>query len=174
MNNPEVLLKQLDDANVQEILEEVGMDAQHIRFMYDMTDLSGAAGVAAMPFAPKGQIRGISPNEVISRSFNIARGMVSPTYVAAEFAFRLMQQNGMSGLQLAAGNKQAAEIMVKLMDIPEDVTESDVRTLMTIAQTFIVQEGYRRGITFATDFLPSEDIAAAQMQTGTETDENVQ
>lgn len=175
MNNPEVLLKQLDDANVQEILEEVGMDAQHIRFMYDMTDLSmRAAGVAAMPFAPKGQIRGISPNEVISRSFNIARGMVSPTYVAAEFAFRLMQQNGMSGLQLAAGNKQAAEIMVKLMDIPEDITESDVRTLMTIAQTFIVQEGYRRGITFATDFLPSEDIAAAQMQTGTETNENVQ
>lgn len=175
MNNPEVLLKQLDSANVQEILELVGMDADHVRFMYDMTDMAmRAGGVAAIPFAPKGQIRGISPNEIISRSFNIARGMVSPTYVAAEFAFRLMQQNGMSGLQLAAGNKQAAEIMVKMMDIPEDISEDDVRTLMSIAQTFIVQEGYRRGITFATDFLPSEDISAAQMQTGTETNENVQ
>jgi hypothetical protein len=64
--------------------------------------------------------------------------------------------------------------MVKMMDIPEDISEDDVRTLMSIAQTFIVQEGYRRGITFATDFLPSEDISAAQMQTGTETNENVQ
>ena len=46
-------------------------------------------------------LESISNNELISRAFNLARGMVSPTYVGAEIAFRLASNAGIEMLQLA-------------------------------------------------------------------------
>ncbi len=130
--NPVQLAGELRDKNVRAILSEV-MDEDHIDFMQDLADMTiMASGVQFAKYSPTGIARGISPNEIISRAFNIARGMVSPTYVGAEFAFRVLQQMEVDSFQLAASNKEASRIMLLMMRDPKLVTDSDVRSLSTI------------------------------------------
>lgn len=169
MLNPAGLMEQIDNPNVIEILEDIGMDSEHIQYLSDISEFMFiAAGVSKTPYAPKGGVRPISANEIISRSFNLARGMVSPTYVAAEFAFRLMQQNNLSVYSLAASDKQAANIMLKMMEIPEDLTDQDIRTFTTLAKSFLIREGVRmtntadQPFTYETTFLPSDPMEAAK------------
>lgn len=132
MTNPVQLAGELRDKNVRAILSEV-MDEDHIDFMQDLADMTIiASGVQFAKYSPTGIARGISPNEIISRAFNIARGMVSPTYVGAEFAFRVLQQMEVDSFQLAASNKEANRIMLLMMRDPKLVTDSDVRSLSTI------------------------------------------
>jgi len=130
--NPVQLSGELRDKNVRAILSEV-MDEDHIDFLQDLSDMTiMASGVQFAKYSPTGIARGISPNEIISRAFNIARGMVSPTYVGAEFAFRVLQQMELDAFQLAASNKEANRIMLLMMRDPSLVTDSDVRSLSTI------------------------------------------
>jgi hypothetical protein len=139
----------------------------------DMSDfLSRAYGVERVTYVAKGSTTPISVNEMISRSFNLARGMVSPQYVAAELAFRLMSQNGIDSLKLAATDTTAGTVMAKLLMNPEEITDRDIRTLGTLATRFIAQElyydGERIGVSQAKDFavniMSSNDIEAAQQQ----------
>jgi hypothetical protein len=171
MLNPASLMEQIDNPNVVEILEDIGMDSEHIQYLSDISEFMFiAGGVSKTPYAPKGGVRPISANEIISRSFNLARGMVSPTYVAAEFAFRLMQQNNLSVYSLAASDKQAANIMLKMMEIPEDLTDQDIRTFTTLAKSFLIREGVRMSdttdqpFTYETTFLPSDPMEAAKQE----------
>ena len=63
-----------------------------------------------------GMVRGISNNEIISRAFNLARGMVSPTYVGAEIAFRLASNAGIEMLQLAGSSREASRLMKQMLE----------------------------------------------------------
>lgn len=151
----------LDNPNVTAILEEF-MDEDHISFMQDISEyMMYASGAAATQFAPKGQIRGISPNEVISRAFNIARGMVSPTYVAAEFAVRVMSHNEINALTLAASNKEAAGILRKVLETPGEVTQDDIQRFTVLAKSFLARSIYESGDK-APEFVPQDAILAAQ------------
>ena len=163
MTEAATIVSDLDNPNVTAILEEF-MDDDHIAFMQDIGEyMLYASGASAVAFKPKGQIRGISPNELISRAFNIARGMVSPTYVAAEFAVRLMSQSNVNALSLAATDKEAARIMQKVLNTPGEVTQEELKTFGTIAKAFVAREIAKTG-DLAPAFVPQEELYAATME----------
>jgi hypothetical protein len=173
LSNPSRLMADIENPNITAIMEEIGMTPQEIGMLEDMSDfLSRAYGVERVTYVAKGSTTPISVNEMISRSFNLARGMVSPQYVAAELAFRLMSQNGIDSLKLAATDTTAGTVMAKLLMNPEEITDRDIRTLGTLATRFIAQElyydGERIGVSQAKDFavniMSSNDIEAAQQQ----------
>ena len=164
--NPEIMLQNLENENVIEIFGEIGIDDDTINFFTASAkymNLIVEGSNAAVAFSREGALRGISPNEIISRAFNLARRMVSPQYVAAEIAFRLMQQNKMSVLELAATDKTGAaqEIIYQLMTDPETVTSKDISTLLPILSSFLVREFTFRGIEAPENFASVEDLIAA-------------
>ena len=65
-----------------------------------------------------GVIRPISANEVISRAFNLARGMVSPAYVTAEMAVRIASAKGIDILGIALSEPDAARTLRMLLEDP--------------------------------------------------------
>ena len=97
--------------------------------------------------------RAISTNEVISRGFNLARGMVSPAYVSAEFAFRLASMAGVDMMKVAAGDPIMAKFMYRIMKFPEQLTKLELSTFGDRMMEMIVTE-YAR----ATDLVPEFNV----------------
>ena len=161
--NPINLVSDLEDKNVLRTLRLV-MDEDHITYMKEFGEmLMMAQGTSLAHMSPDGITRSISPNELISRAFNIARGMVSPTYVGAEFAFRLLQDAEVNAFTLAAENKEANRIMLLLMEDPKLVTEQDVKTLSTIVTSVVIREGIRFERYDSDYFFMSRDEVEAAM-----------
>jgi hypothetical protein len=90
-------------------------------------------------------VKGMSANEALSRAYNIARQMVSPTYVASEVTIRLMQKKGADALLLAMQSPDAAAIMSKMMRFPKLVTPKELSTFDTLVQEFMLTEVARKG-----------------------------
>ena len=104
----------------------------------------------------EGIVRGFGVNQLISRAFNIRRGMVSPQYVAAEVAVSIASQAGMDMMKFAANDEQAARLMRKFIEFPDDMTKAELDTFSSQIVTFVVTEGGYIGLNF--DDI-SEDIA---------------
>ena len=93
-------------------------------------------------------VRGMGMNQLISRSFNLARGMVSPQYVAAEFAVSLASHAGLDLMKLAAKNEVANELILDLMLFPKRMTKADLNNFKTLVNDFIVTELGALGMNF--------------------------
>lgn len=88
---------------------------------------------------------GMSMNEALSRAYNIARGMVSPTYVASEVTIRILEKTGSDSFLLAMQNPDAAEIMSKMMRFPSQVTKLELDTYDTLLREFMAVQLVREG-----------------------------
>ena len=110
--------------------------------MADYLSDSVAVAAGALDTMPKIEnvVRPMNVNQLISRGFNLARGMVSPQYVAAEFGVALATQAGLDMRKLAAGNKEAADLMLQLVKNPKQMTKADLDTFDNLVTTFIVTE----------------------------------
>jgi len=144
MYNPENITDALDKENVQQILSEF-IDQEHQSYLFEMADyLSDNVAVAAgaLDTMPKIEnvVRPMNVNQLISRGFNLARGMVSPQYVAAELGVSLATQAGLDMMKLAAGNKEAADLMLQLVKNPKNMTKADLDTFDNLVTTFVVTE----------------------------------
>ena len=144
MYNPERIGDALERENVQQILAQY-IDSDHQNYLSEMADyLSDNAAVeaSALEAVPKIEnvIRPMNVNQLISRGFNLARGMVSPQYVAAELGVSLATQAGLDMMKLAAGNKEAADLMLQLMKFPKQMTEADLDTFDNLVTSFVVTE----------------------------------
>ena len=102
-----------------------------------------------------------------------ARKLVSPTYVAAEFAVRLMGQNDINALSLAASDKEAAKIMQKILETPGQVEKDEIKTLGTILKSFLAREMAKKGVK-AEYFVPQQAIIAAEQEQQRTQNETVQ
>mgnify|MGYP003639020082 FL=1 len=94
---------------------------------------------------------GMSVNEAISRAYNIARGMVSPAYIATETTVRLAQKNSSDALLLALQNKDAAKIMEKMLATPKLMTKAELDTFDTLLINFVATDVVRKGQQEATE-----------------------
>jgi hypothetical protein len=144
MYNPERIADALEKEKVQQILAQY-IDSDHQNYLSEMADyLSDNAAVeaSALEAVPKIEnvIRPMNVNQFISRGFNLARGMVSPQYVAAELGVSLATQAGLDMMKLAAGNKEAAELMLQLMKFPKQMTKADLDTFDNLVTSFVVTE----------------------------------
>ena len=159
LESPENIMRVLNDENTIQAFENAGIDSKIVQNLRDIAEFA-LIEEGTKAFRMQGTNREAifgSRNELISRAFNIARGMVSPTYVAAEFAFRLMEFNNTSVLKLAAESTEAGEIILKMMKNPEEITPTEIKTFGTLAKSFLVREYARGNLPQMDLFQPTED-----------------
>ena len=146
VRNPEKISQALEKENVQQVLSYF-MDKEHITYLKNITDYladqkeivaKGAIDIAGPQIS--NIVNPMGTNQLIARSFNLARGMVSPQYVAAEFGVSLAQQAGLDLMKLAAGNKEASELMLRMIKFPKQMTKADLDTFDNMVKDFLVSE----------------------------------
>lgn len=97
----------------------------------------------------EGLLRDITPNELVSRGFNLARGMVSPAYVAAEVYLRVASANNIDVMKLAMTDPKAGEMLLSLIKDPKGFdVRYDVKSLVSILGEFVSTELVRAGKDF--------------------------
>jgi len=148
MYNPEMLTAALERDNVRQILSGI-MDDEHIQYISDMAELLSeenayAAGAKSIAESIDPKIKNIvspmTPGNIMARGFNLARRMVSPQYVTAELAVNLAMQAGLNMMKLAAGNKENAEVMLRLMKYPDQMTKADLDIASNMTIDFVISE----------------------------------
>jgi hypothetical protein len=147
ITKPENLLESVRNPNKREIFEQF-MDQDHLNYYENMLEymvMVEKGDFSAVKL--EGLTRGITTNEAISRAFNLARGMVSPTYVAAEFAVRIAEMSGIQLLGMVGQDKEAARILVDVFKVGVKPSDRDVGTLANKITSFVFKEMARRGIT---------------------------
>lgn len=126
------------------------MGEDHTKFLQNITELMVKKADALQDVDRiTGLTRPISNNELVSRAFNLARGMVSPAYVGAEIAFRLASNAGIEMLGMAANNKEAARLMQKMFEFPEKITKVELNKFKTLAIDYVLSEFARQDITIS-------------------------
>ena len=162
MTNAAQLASDLSNPSTKAILKEIGFDDDQLMFMEDIGRFfEYAQGSSLVRYDIGGVIRGISPNEIISRTFNIARRMVSPLYVGTEIAARLAIMKGNELIAIGLQNKQAGQIIGKMLQNPADLTSDDIKTFGVILKEFIATELAREGGSIST-YIPEEELLAAK------------
>ena len=145
---PEMLVAALEKKNVRQILSGI-MDEEHIQYVSDMAELLSeenayvmrARGIADdVEPTIKNIVKPYTPGNLMARTFNLARRMVSPQYVTAELAVNLAMQAGLNMMKLAAGNKENAEVMLRLMKFPDQMTKADLDIASNMVVDFVVTE----------------------------------
>jgi len=163
MTNAAQLASDLTDPNTRAILKEIGMDEDQITFMSDIGRFfEYAQGSSFVRYEIGGIVRNISPNEIISRTFNIARRMVSPLYVGTELAARLAIMKGNELIALGLTNKEAGRIIGEMLSNPANLTSDDIKTFGVLLKEFIATELAREGGKVPT-YIPEEELRAAEM-----------
>ena len=134
------ITKDLRTDNIKQIFEEfLGVD--HTRYLDDISDLLAKEKAASMNVDKiNGILRPMGDNEIISRAFNLARGMVSPTYVGAEIALRIASGAGVDMVRMAAGSKEASRLMAKMLKYPEKLNKVELGRMSILIQDFLVTE----------------------------------
>ena len=165
MAAPGKLAEDLGNPNTQKILKEIGLEDDHVEFLDDIANyFEYAQGTSMSRYDIHGHVRGLSPNELISRSFNLARGMVSPTYVVGEMSARLLIAKGNEIIVLAAQSKDAARIIGQMLQNPRTISKDDVKTFGTLLQEFAITEAIRTGTTVPSEYLPKEKISQFDLE----------
>ncbi len=165
LTNAGQLATDLTDPNTQKILRNIGFEDKHIDYLEDMARyFEYAQGTSLARYDVYGSVRSISPNELISRAFNLARGMVSPTYVAGEFGARILISKQQELVALAAQSKEAARILSDMLQNPKAVAKNDIKTLSVLIQEFTATKLFQLGAK-APSYLPANDLEAAYLET---------
>jgi|11BtaG_2_1085332.scaffolds.fasta_scaffold01541_4 hypothetical protein len=165
MTNTLGLAAELQDETTIKNLAKIGIDSEQVKHLENISLY--IAGKQAMNIAADASAKGMNANEVLSRAYNISRGMVSPTYVASELAVRIMKKNNADAFLLALQSKEAAKIMEKMMYFPELVRPGEMKTFETLLISFAASDAVRKGQELATvDWLDTT--------LGVESDENEQ
>ena len=137
---PEAMLANLRNDNIKPLLQDLLGD-NHVAFLDDIGNYLQRQKADNMDIERlTGLTRPMGTNEMISRAFNIARGMVSPTYVGAELAFRLASGAGIDMIKMAAKDPYAAELMAKMMEFPNTITKLELNTFRRLSIDFIITE----------------------------------
>ena len=144
--SPEQIMDDFSKTEIKKIYQEI-LGVDHSKFMVDLMDLVDRERNLEKNITQIGGIvRPISGNEVISRAFNLARGMVSPTYVAAEVALRLASGAGIEMMKLAAQNKDAARLMRQMIRYPEKLQKVELDELTLLMRDFLFVEYARMNL----------------------------
>jgi len=147
----------------------MGQDTEHVKFLEDIANWITYAGGNPRGFAPRGDTRGLTIDNIFSRVFNIARGMVSPLYVGTEIATRLLLEKNQSLLTVALRDKQASKILAKMVQDPEGMSDRDINNLGQRLKVYITMEvlaNKKSGIPTLNEFVGLDDEEQVQIDVG--------
>ena len=145
---PGELLKLLDNEKAYNNIAEI-LDEDHAQYIKDIAQYMNMKNTS-LDFDPRleGIVKPFGVNSLISRAFNIRRGMVSPQYVAAEIAVAVASQAGIDMMKLAAVDENAAALMHRFIEFPKDMTKKELDTFSAQITTFLVSEAAYLGLNF--------------------------
>ena len=150
LKEPEKIVAMFDkDENPQvaEILDDV-MNPRHRQAFKDLAEYLNDSRKAEFDldakYIGKG-LRPISDNELVSRAYNVARGMVSPLYVSTEFALRIASQSGIQIMNLAATSDEAAILIEKLVNRPRTINAENLKKIDELVTNFVAAQLTRLG-----------------------------
>tara|TARA_R100001509_G_scaffold162093_1_gene132825 strand:- start:1477 stop:6033 length:4557 start_codon:yes stop_codon:yes gene_type:complete len=149
----------------REILDAV-LGSDHVSYLEDITEFLNMAAdtTVATSTGFQGITRGYGTNELLSRIYNVARGMVSPLYVTSEAAVRLASQANVEMFQMIGQDANAARIVRDLFKYPELITTNDMEYLDRTFKVFVTKEMVKMGLRPSTYMLVE--------QAGTQENEN--
>ena len=157
MNDTAQFSNDMFDDSISSIMKEY-LDEEHVNLLQDLSlFLEYSQGTSlAKRYVPEGVVRGVSPNELISRAFNLAREMVSPTYVAAELGVRVSMNHDIEVLELAITSKPIAIALNKIL-ITNNPTDDDIKNLAVLLKSHIAT-GLAQNNVFAQEYVPQDPI----------------
>jgi hypothetical protein len=149
LENPLNFKDEFQKDNIQLIAEEI-MGKKHVQDVNVILEamhreISANAYRSLRGSGMGGLTRPISPNEIISRAFNLARGMVSPAYVTAEMLLRIASTNNIEVTRLVLQDKEVANVFSELMIDPKGFDVIKIRPIVPRLQEFVFSELVAKG-----------------------------
>ncbi len=144
LGDASVIIHYVNTPKHQAVMRAVLGD-EHYKVMEGIADWSDFAIGNGMGFRANPALAGMSVESVFSRVFNLARGMVSPIYVATEVSVRTMMQRNQSLISLALNDRVAARIMDKMLNRPKEITRKDLQLFGLRIQNYIASDIVRNG-----------------------------
>ena len=154
---PEALYKIMSGPAYEQVESILGPD--HASFLRDVSQYFMMKSKAPMgQYDPKinNLVAEFGVNKLISRAFNLRRGMVSPQYVAAELSVALATQAGIDIMKLAASEKEGAKFMSQFLNYPENMTRAEIEMGADLIVNFVITEFASLGLD-AKDYLGQID-----------------
>ena len=129
------------DGKQKEVATRVlGHDTGHVKFLEEMASWVTQAGGNPRGFAPRGDTKGMTVDNIFSRVFNLARGMVSPLYVGTEIATRLLLEKNQTLLSVALKDRESARVLAEILKRPDSVQDTDIKTLAQRIKIYVAAE----------------------------------
>ena len=129
------------DGKQRDVAERVmGYGSDHLKYLEEMASWITQAGGNPRGFAPRGDTKGMTVDNIFSRVFNLARGMVSPLYVGTEIATRLLLEKNQTLLSVALKDRESAKVLAKILKNPEAVQDLDIKTLASRVKIYLAAE----------------------------------
>tara|TARA_R110002020_G_scaffold115219_2_gene264935 strand:+ start:444 stop:5297 length:4854 start_codon:yes stop_codon:yes gene_type:complete len=144
LGDASVLIHYVNTPRHQKVMKAV-LGEEHFEQVKGMATWSDFAIGNGMGFRANPALAGMSVESVFSRVFNLARGMVSPIYVATEVSVRTMMQRNQSLISLALSDRVAARIMDKMLNRPKEITRKDLQLFGLRIQNYIASDIIRNG-----------------------------
>ena len=117
------------------------MDEDHISFVEDIVrHVNDSTYAVSAKGATGDYATGYQYTSIISRAYGLARGIVSPVYVATEYMFISAKAGKIELMKLALQDKDAARILATMVNTPELLSPSDLFTFDVIAKNFLFTE----------------------------------
>jgi len=130
----------------QRKIAEAVLGKEHTQHLDDMSKWGQTYIGDSAGFTSFAATKGLTFDTVISRSFNLARGMVGVPYTGAEVSFRYLLQTKQNAVNLAMSDRTAARLLAKMLKTPRQMTKFDMNTLdlrirSYLANEFILNQG---------------------------------
>jgi hypothetical protein len=142
--SPEKLLAALANESVRQQLALI-MDDKHVQFITDIVRFANDSHMTVKVSNVTGDFKGMSISSKISRAWNLARRVVNPAYIAADYAFQAARAGQIDIFKLALQDKEAARIMTTFFQPTELLVDADIARFNDAAKTFMFTELARKG-----------------------------
>ena len=139
-----VLIDYVETPRHAKVMKAV-LDEEHYQQMKGIATWADAAMGNGMGFRANPDLAGMSVESVFSRVFNLARGMVSPIYVATEVSVRQLMMRNQSLISVALSDRTVARIMDKMLNRPKEVTRKDLQLFGLRINNYLAAEILRNG-----------------------------
>jgi hypothetical protein len=146
LEDPIEVMFALERPTTRKIFEELGVDPDHYDALLATSAYMTVVESTKRTVREGGAINVPDPRYtdvgIISRAFNLARGMVSSEYLVVEAGFRIMKDNDIRLMDFLLNDKEAARLLMKIVkgDGKTNLTNMQANLLGDRISAFIVRE----------------------------------
>lgn len=158
---PDIVFSLLDDAiqgttiegrKLKALADAAGVDDAQLETLHAIFRLSTKTEAPRLVREANGNLaqstKGFTLDNTLSKAFNIARGMVSKEYVAAEAALRYAAMGKGKMVTLILKDKRSAEVIYNVLKDETRVAEGDALYLAQAVMKFVAGDLSRAGVNF--------------------------